>query len=156
MKIPVAPSISTMILQIWKPRRTRENGGVQAKELLYSWVCHAGNLDKTRVFNPFLTLLLKLQLIRKHFERQRETTVSKERESHLWFHVPNGTTQPSTCRMTNSLPQQQQQEMLSHNLNAVEQSWPLGDTGQGRRTKSHRRKGRGKKWPSGQLQLNIC
>lgn len=119
-------------------------------------VCHVGNLEKTGFFHPFLSLLFKLQLIRKHFERQRETTVSKERESHLWFHVPNGTTQLSTCRMTNSLPQQQQQEMLSHNLNAVEQSWPLGDTGQGRRTKSHRRKGRGRKWPGGQLQLNIC
>lgn len=36
--------------------------------------------------------------------------------------------------MSNSLPQQQQ-EMLSQTLNAAEQNWPLGDTGQGRRTK---------------------
>lgn len=106
-------------------------------------VCHVGNLEKSEFFNSFLSLLLKLHLIRKHFERQRETMASKERESHLWFPVLNGTTHLSMCRMTNSLPQQQ--EVLSHNFSAVEQNWALGDTGQGRRTKSHRRKGREEK-----------
>lgn len=154
MKIPVAPSISMIILQIWKPRRTRENNGMQAKELLYAWGLPCGKLGKKWVFQLILEFTLKTAPNRKHFERQRETMASKERESHLWFPVLNGTTHLSMCRMTNSLPQQQ--EVLSHNFSAVEQNWALGDTGQGRRTKSHRRKGREKKWPGGQLQFNIC
>lgn len=59
MKIPVALSISTMILQIWKPRRTRENGGVQAKELLYSWGLPCGKLGKNWGFQPILNFTLK-------------------------------------------------------------------------------------------------
>lgn len=130
-----------------------------SQELLYSWELPWGKPGKKlSFFTPFLSSLLNL--IRKHswdkkgVHGQQQDGITAEISCSKWQHTAEH------VQDEQSLPQQQQ-EMLNHALNAVEQNWPWGTQvreglgWRGRRTKSHRIKGRGKKWPGGQLQLSI-
>lgn len=82
MKIPVELSISMKILQIWEPRTTRENGGVQGKELLYSWELPWRKPGTNKVFQSLLEFTLRTAPNQKTFLRCKGRPQSAMKQDH--------------------------------------------------------------------------